>query len=462
MPIEQFKNVIIGSGEGGKVLAWHLAQSGESTVVVERRWIGGSCPNTNCLPSKNEIWSAKVADLLHQASHFGAVVGSLSIDMSAVLKRKRAMVEGLIQMHLDRYRATGAKLLMGTAKCTGARIFEVQLNDGGSCTLAGERVFLNLGTRASMPLVPGLVEASPLTHIEMLELDRLPVHLIVIGGGYVGLEFAQAYRRFGSQVTIIQRGPQVLAQQDPDLVSELTQIFSAEGIEILTSAEVLGVSGRSGEHVGITVRNSTGERVVEGSHILVATGRTPNTDGMDLEVAGVEVDSRGYLRVNDRLETTAPQVWAIGECAGSPQFTHVSLDDFRIIRDNLSGGKRSTRDRLIPSCLYTDPPVAHIGLSEMEAKSLGVDVRVAKIPMPAVLRTRTLDETRGFMKALVDPRDNRILGFTMIGPEAGEVMAVVQTAMLAKLSFLTLRDAILAHPTMAEGLNVLFSSIRPA
>jgi pyruvate/2-oxoglutarate dehydrogenase complex dihydrolipoamide dehydrogenase (E3) component len=459
MSAENYKNVIIGSGEGGKYLAWHLAQSGQQTVVVERRWIGGSCPNVNCLPSKNEIWSAKVADLVRHASRFGVTPSGASSDMAAVRKRKREMVEGLIAMHLERYKASGAELVMGEARFTGSKTLDVLLNDGGARSLTGERIFLNLGTHASIPSVPGLAEAEPLTNIEILKLDRLPEHLIVIGGGHVGLEFAQAYRRFGSRVTILERGPQLLVNEDPDVVAALTQIFTSDGIDVIASAGIFSVHGRSGTGVSLIVRTSFGEKTITGSDVLVATGRTPNTAGIGLEVAGVELDQKGYVKVNDRLQTTAPNVWAIGECAGSPQFTHISLDDFRVIRDNLAGINRTTRDRMVPSCLFTDPQVAHIGLTETEAGRQGIAVRVLKLPMPAVLRTRTIDETRGFMKALIETDGDRILGFTMIGPEAGEVMAVVQMAMLARLPYTALRDAILTHPTMAEGLNSLFSSV---
>jgi pyruvate/2-oxoglutarate dehydrogenase complex dihydrolipoamide dehydrogenase (E3) component len=454
--VENHKNVIIGSGEGGKYLAWHLAQSGQSTVVVERQWVGGSCPNVNCLPSKNEIWSAKVADLVHHAARFGVTPGSASSDMAAVRKRKREMVEGLIAMHLDRYKATGAELVMGEAKFTGSRTLDVRLNDGGTRTLTGERIFLNLGTHASIPSVPGLAESEPLTSIEVLELDRLPEHLIVLGGGYVGLEFAQACRRFGSRVTILERGPQLLPNEDPDVAAALLQIFISDGIDVIAPADIVSVYGRSGTGVTLIARTSSGDKTITGSDILVATGRAPNTTGIGLEVAAVELDQKGFVKVNDRLQTTAPDVWAIGECAGSPQFTHVSLDDFRIIRDNLAGITRTSRDRMIPSCLFTDPPVAHIGLTEIDAVRQGMAVRVLKLPMAAVLRTRTIDESRGFMKALIEADGDGILGFTMIGPEAGEVMAVVQMAMLAGLPYTALRDAILTHPTMAEGLNSLF------
>jgi pyruvate/2-oxoglutarate dehydrogenase complex dihydrolipoamide dehydrogenase (E3) component len=385
------------------------------------------------------------------------VTDTTAIDMASVRQRKRDMVDGLVTMHLDRYQASGAELIMGMGHFVAPKTIEVQLNDGGTRVLVGTRVFLNLGTHATIPNIPGLANATPLTHIEALELDRVPAHLIVLGGGYVGLELAQAYRRFGSRVTMVEHGPRLAGREDPDVADEIGRMFADEGIEVLLAAEVLRVQGRSGAGVSLRVRMPRGEQTIDGSDILVATGRTPNTAGIGLEVAGVELDARGYVTVNDRLETSAPDVWALGECAGSPQFTHVSFDDFRIIRDNLAGGNRSTRDRLIPFCLFTDPPLARVGLNESEARRRGVTVRVATLPMSAVLRTRTIAETRGFMKALVDAQHDRILGFTMLGPEAGEVMAVVQTAMLAGMPSTGLRDAILTHPTMAEGLNALFS-----
>src|SRR5215472_12893588 len=369
MATETYQNIIIGSGEGGKFLAWHLASSGEKTIVVERRWIGGSCPNINCLPSKNEIWSAKVAHLAHHADRFGSTPSPAPVDMAAVRSRKRAMVSGLVAMHLEKYKASGAELLMGEARFTGRSTVEVQTKDGGIRTLQGERTFLNLGTRAAIPPVPGLAECNPHTHIEVLELDHLPEHLIVVGGGYVGLEFAQAYRRFGSRVTILQNAPQLLAGQDADIVSELEEILADEEIEIFTSVEILRVQGRSGDSVTMQIRNPNGERSITGSDVLVAAGRIPNTSGMGLELAGVQLDARGFIKVNDHLRTSAPNVWAIGECAGSPQFTHASFDDFRVIRDNLAGGNRTTRGRLVPYCMFTDPQLARVGLNEDDARS---------------------------------------------------------------------------------------------
>ena len=457
---ERYEILVLGSGIGGKLLAWHMAQSGRKTVVVERRYIGGSCPNINCMPSKNEIWSAKVAHLARNGAEFGTMTGPVRVDMAKVRQRKRDMVERQIAAHLEHYKASGAELILGDGRFVEPKTLEVRLNGGGTRVLAGDKVFINVGTHPAIPSVPGLDAARPLTNIEALDLDYLPPHLIVLGGGYVGLELAQAYRRFGSEVTIIQSGPQLMVQEDPDVAAGIQRVLSDEGIQVLVSAETLHVHGQSGKDVSLLVRTRTGERKIEGSDVLVATGRIPNTAGIGLEKTGVELDARGYIRVNERLETSAPQVWAVGECAGSPQFTHVSADDFRIIKDNLAGENRSTRDRLIPYCMFTDPPLARVGLSEAEAQRQGISVRIARLPISAVLRAQTTDEKQGFMKALVGD-DDRIVGFTMIGSEAGEVIAAVQTAMLAKLPYSRLRDAVLAHPTMVEGLDPLFSNVPP-
>src|SRR5215470_16201085 len=410
---ENVEVLVLGSGQGGKLLAWHMAREGRRTAVVERRWIGGSCPNINCMPSKNEIWSAKVAHLVHQAAQFGLVTGPVAIDMATVRQRKRAMVDAQIAAHLQHYKTSGAALIMGTGRFVAPKTLEVCLNDGGTRLLAGDQVFLNVGTHAAMPRVPGLEAARPLTNIKALELDYVPPHLLVLGGGYVGLELAQAYRRFGSRVTVIQHGPQLMGREDPDVAAEVQRMLSDEGIDVLVAAETLQVHGRSGEAVHLVVRTTSGEHHIEGSDILVAAGRLPNTAGIGLEEAGMAVDSRGYIRVNERLETSASEVWAIGECAGSPQFTHVSVDDFLIIRDNLAGGSRTTRARLIPFCMFTDPPLARVGLTESEAQRQGITARVAKLSMSAVLRTQTTGEREGFMKALVGGSDDRILGFTM-------------------------------------------------
>jgi pyruvate/2-oxoglutarate dehydrogenase complex dihydrolipoamide dehydrogenase (E3) component len=454
---EQYEVLVLGSGAGGKLIAWHMAQSGRRTAVVERRWIGGACPNIACMPTKNQIASARA---VHVARH-GAMSGSVTVDMAQVRQRKREMVERQVAKHLQIYQASGAELIMGSGRFLAPKTLEVELNDGGTRVLAAERIFLNVGTHAAISNVPGLEAARPLTHIEALELDYVPKHLILIGGGYSGLELAQTFRRFGSEVTVIDSGPRLLTREDADVSDEILRILREEGIEVLVGAELREVSGRSGDKVTLSLRTPSGERQIDGSDILVAAGRIPNTAGIGLEESGVELDGRGFIRVNERLETSAAEVWAVGECAGSPQFTHISEDDFRIIRDNLAGGNRSTRDRLVPYCLFTDPPLARVGLSEGEAARQGLDVRVAKLPMDAVLAAQATDQREGFMKALVGNSHDRILGFTMIGASAGEVMAAVHTAMLAGLSYSSLANADFAHPTMAEGLSSLFSGVPP-
>jgi pyruvate/2-oxoglutarate dehydrogenase complex dihydrolipoamide dehydrogenase (E3) component len=457
MTNEHVQNLIIGSGVAGKLLGWTLAKQGQRTVVVERSMVGGSCPNVACLPSKNVIYSAKAVSLVHPTRGLGVVTGPWHVDMAGVARRKRQMVAELVEVHLAKFKASGAELVMGEAQFTEPKTAHVTLSAGGTRLLRGERVFINVGTRASMPDVPGLAISGPMTHVEALNLERLPEYLVILGGGYVGLEFAQAMRRFGSRVTIIQHAPRLLERADPDVADALLELMRDEGIDVWLQAEVVSVTGRSGSEVALQVRSGTTERTLEASDILVAAGRTPNTDWLDAARAGVELDARGYIAVNDRLQTSAPDVWATGECAGSPQFTHVGEDDCRIVLDNLAGGSRTTRGRLIPYCLFTDPELAHVGMTESEAQAQGVPYRVARMPMTMVLRTHTLSQTRGFMKALIGA-DDRILGFAALGAEASELMAVAQTAMRAGMPYTALRDTIWTHPTAAEGLLGLFAT----
>jgi pyruvate/2-oxoglutarate dehydrogenase complex dihydrolipoamide dehydrogenase (E3) component len=458
---EVYDVVVLGSGEAGKYLAWTLAKNGMRVVVIERKYVGGSCPNIACLPSKNVIHSAKVASYFRRSEEFGITKENWKIDMAAVRDRKRKMVTGLVDLHLGLYKKSGAELVMGSGRFVGPKSIEVALSDGGQRLFRGENVVINTGTRATIDPIPGLVEASPLTHIEALELGDTPGHLLIVGGGYVGLELAQALRRLGSSVTIIERNDRLAHREDPDISEALYQLSHDEGIEVVTSALITRVEGKSGKCVSLRAVREGSEMILEGTHLLVASGRTPNTQGMGLELAGVETTERGYVKVDERLQTTAPGVWAVGDCAGSPHFTHISFDDFRVVRDNLTGGHRVTTGRQVPFCMFTDPELARIGLSETEANERGIPYRLAKIPIAAVLRTRTLSETRGFLKALIDAESDRILGFTVFGVEAGEIMATVQVAMLAGLPYTALRDAVFTHPTMQEGLIPLFSAVPP-
>jgi pyruvate/2-oxoglutarate dehydrogenase complex dihydrolipoamide dehydrogenase (E3) component len=456
---EKYDVLIIGSGESGKWLAWTMASAGHRTAVVERKLIGGSCPNIACLPSKNIIRSAKVAQFAHRGPEFGLEFSSLAINMAGVQRRKRKMVEDEIHGHLDRYKATGVELIMGAARFVAPRAVEVSLNDGGTRVISGERVFLNLGTRATIPDIPGLVDSRPMTHVEALDLDRLPDHLVVLGGGYVGLELAQAMRRFGARVTVVENGAQLASREDADVGSALLELFRDEGIEVLLRTTVCSVEGRSGQQIKLHLQDEKGTRTLEASDILVAIGRTPNTDGIGLEQAGIKLTAQGFVQVNDRLETTATNVWAMGDCAGSPIFTHVAYNDFRIVRDNLNGGNRTTRNRLVPFCVFTDPELARVGLNESEAKAKGIDYRLVTIPMSSVLRMHTISELRGFIKLLIAADSDSILGLTAFGAEASELLAAVQTAMLGDLPYTTLRDAIFTHPTTAEGLVFLLANV---
>src|SRR5277367_5739591 len=461
MDTQPYEIVIVGTGEGSKFLAWTLGRQGKRVAVIERKYIGGSCPNIACLPSKNVIHSAKVASYFQRSEEFGISKENVKIDMSAVRDRKRRMVADLVDIHVANFKASGVELIKGSAKFTGPKTLEVSLNEGGTRVVQGEKIVIGTGTRATIANVPGLRESNPLTHIEALELDHLPQHLIVLGGGYVGLELAQAMRRFGSTVTIVDRNHRLANREDEDVSAGLEQLCRDEGVELLMNATVSLVEGTSGQAVKLHVRQGDSDKVIEGTDLLVAAGRTPNTDGIGLELAGVELTERGYIKVNERLETTAADVWAVGECAGSPQFTHIAFDDFRIVRDNINGGNRVTTGRQVPFCLFTDPEFARIGLSESEAKTQGIPYRLAKIPLENVLRARTLAETRGFLKALIEKDGDRILGFTALGVEAGEIMAVVQVAMAAGLPYTALSEMVLTHPTMAEGLGTLFSAVPP-
>ena len=457
--VDRYDILILGSGESGKYLSWTMAAAGHRTAVIERKLVGGSCPNVACLPSKNIIHSAKVKSLASRASAFGLNASAIRTDMKAVQERKRGMVADLIKVHVGRYEAAGVDLIMGSARFVAPKSVAVHRERADTRAISGERVFLNVGTRANLPDVPGLIDAAPMTHVEALELERLPEHLIVLGGGYVGLELAQAMRRFGSEVTVIERGSQLAGREDPDVGTALLELFRDEGIEVLLKTEVRQVEGRSGQGIRVRAAGANGDQTIDASDLLVAAGRTPTTEGIGADRAGVELDSRGYVKVNDRLETTAPGVWAMGDCAGSPQFTHVAFDDFRIVRDNLNGGSRTTRNRLIPFCMFTDPELARVGLNESEARARQIAYRVARMPMAAVLRTRTISEPRGFMKMLIDEGSDRILGFTVFGAEASELMATVQTAMLGNLPYTALRDALFTHPTAAEGLTLLLANV---
>lgn len=467
MEPDKYDFISLGSGEAGKYLAWMLsANLGKRCAVVEREYIGGSCPNVACLPSKNFVHAANVAHDAREASSYGLrafvrPTDDLKVEMAAVRARKVRMVDGLIEMHMGKFEGNKVDLIMERGWFVGPKTIKL---DSGRL-LTAENVVICTGSKARVDSsVPGLVEAKPLTHISILDIEKLPSHLVVLGGGYVGLEFAQAFRRFGSEVTVIERHSQILKKEDADVVEALAHVLAGEGIKILTSAKVTSISGMCGQRLELTVESASPETIVA-SHILVATGRVPNTAGIGLEEAGVRLGPSGYVQVDEQLRTSIDGVFAVGDCAGSPNFTHVAFDDFRVVYSYIAGTPRpgGTTGRQVPSTLYTSPELAQVGLREHEAQSKGIKYRLSKLPMAAFLRTWTLgaNQTVGFAKTLVEADGEKILGFTALGPSTGEMLPVIQLAMKLGVSYKEIANLIITHPTMCEGLTTLFGGIPP-
>ncbi len=454
--IEKFDHVFLGGGKGGKSLAMELAKAGKRVAVVEQGMIGGSCINVACIPTKALIKSARVMHAIRSADAILQSPHAATVDMVKVRNRVKGVVDGMVELNQKAFDAAGFDLIIGTGRFVAPRRIQVTLADGSERTVEGEHAFINTGTLAAIPDLPGLKEAGPMTHVDALVLESLPQHLIVIGGGYIGLEMAQAFRRLGSNVTILQQAPRVAMREDTDVTEAIEAAFKQEGIAIRTGVRIARVSGRSGSEVSVELSDASR---IDGTHILVATGRTPRTQGIGLDAAGVRTDARGFIEVDERLETTAPNTWAIGEVAGTPMFTHASFDDYRVIKSQLAGGSLTTKNRTIPYAMFIEPELGRIGLNERDATEQGIPVRIAKLPLAAVPRARTNGEMEGFMKVIVEADSDQILGFTMLGTNAGEVVTAVQMAMLGGLPYTTVRDAIISHPTMGEGLNLLLAKV---
>jgi pyruvate/2-oxoglutarate dehydrogenase complex dihydrolipoamide dehydrogenase (E3) component len=454
-PSERYDAIVIGAGQAGGPLSTALARSGKRTALIEREHVGGTCINEGCTPTKTMVASARVAYLARRGADYGVETGPVQVDLARVRERKRDIVKQFRAGSLRRIESTpGVELICAEARFTGPRRIAV---DGRS--LEADLVFINTGCRPAAPDVEGLDQAPSLDSTSIMELDQVPEHLLVLGGGYIGLEFGQMFRRFGSRVTIVQRGRQLLPLEDEDIAGAVVDILREDGIEVLLDAQAVRAAAvESG--VRLTVRTPEGERLLDGSHLLRAAGRVPNTDRLDPAAAGIAIDDKGFIKVNERLETTAPGVYALGDVKGGPQFTHISYDDFRVIRTNvLQNGRASVTDRLVPYTVFIDPQLGRIGLTERDARRQGKPVRVVRMPMSHVARALELDESRGLMKALVDPASGQILGAAVLGIEGGELMAVIQLAMMGQLPYDRLRDGVFAHPTLAESLNNLFSTL---
>jgi pyruvate/2-oxoglutarate dehydrogenase complex dihydrolipoamide dehydrogenase (E3) component len=458
-PALHYGAVVIGSGQGGNPLAQVLAQSGRRTALVEREHVGGTCINEGCTPTKTMIASARVAYLDRRSAEYGIADDTVTVDMIRVRQRKRKIVESFRNGGERRLEKVGVDLIRGEATFAAPKELEVRLSEGGTSRLSADTVFINVGARPSAPPIEGLDSVPTLNSTTIMELDEVPEHLLVLGGGYVGLEFAQMFRRFGSEVTIVQRGPQLLSREDADVAEAVAEVLRDDGVEVLLRTSALR-AGRGDGGIQLTVHTPEGECTLSGSHLLAATGRTPNTDTLNPEAAGVKTDERGYIKVDERLKTNVEGVWALGDVKGGPAFTHVSYDDFRIIRTNLlEGGDATTAGRLIPYTVFTDPQLGRVGLSEQDARDQGLDVHVAKMPMSHVTRALEVSEPRGMMKAVVDAGTGRILGAAVLGLEGGEITAMLQIAMTGGVPYTTLRDGIFAHPTLAESLNILFAGL---
>ncbi|HTU51322.1 MAG TPA: mercuric reductase [Acidobacteriaceae bacterium] len=453
--------VILGSGQGGNPLSKALAQAGWRTAMIERKFVGGTCVNTGCTPTKTMVGSARVAYMSSRAEYFGIHAQVTGVSMARILERKNEIVmQGRNNNEKALLSTKNLDLIYGVARFTGPKSISIKKNNGEELNITADKIFIDTGARPTMPSIDGFDQVQSLPNIldnaSIMELDHLPEHLLVLGGGYIGLEFGQMFRRFGSRVTIVQAGAELLSHEDTDIVDEVTKILREDGIDILLNAKTQRIRGDKNK-ITLEIQLGNDRQTVEGTHLLVAIGRTPNTDELNLPAAGIATDDKGFLRVNSSLETNVPGVYGIGDVKGGPAFTHISYDDFRILRDNLLQGKHHTTEgRMLPYTVFIDPQLGRIGITEKEAREQGIKIRVAKMPMTFVARAREFGETRGLMKILVDPDSKQILGAAILGMEGGEMAAMVQLAMMGKIPYPVLQEGIFSHPTLSESLNVIF------
>ncbi|XWW47402.1 mercuric reductase [Fibrella sp. USSR17] len=458
---EQFDALIIGAGQAGKPLALALAKKGWRTAIVERSYVGGTCINYGCTPTKTLIASAQMASDARRAVDYGIETGDVQVVFKAIIDRKNRIVEqfreGIEKQFADTENLT---FIGGEARFVGTKQLAVSLNDGGERKLTAEHIFIDCGTHPTKPDLPGLDTVPWFTSTTLMDVPELPKHLLILGGGYIGVEFSQLFRRFGSEVTIIERGNQLLSREDEDIAEALTKVLAGEGVQVLTNTSVDKVSKDADGGVRLSLETVDGPIQLTGSHLLVVTGTTPNTATLNLDATGVTTNEHGFIEVNDQLETSQPGIYGLGDIKGGPAFTHISYDDYRVINQNLlEGGNATIKGRSVPYTIFTDPQLGRIGLSEQEARQEGRSIKIATIPMTSVARAIETERTQGLMKVLIDAENDQIIGAAILGVEGGEIMSMLQIAMMGNLPYTRLRDAIFAHPTLAESLNNLFSKV---
>ena len=459
--MKEYDAIVIGAGQAGGPLAKKLAESGKKTAIIEKRWAGGTCVNDGCTPTKTMVASAKMAYLAANSKALGVNISSFSVDMVQVKKRKDDIVLKSRTGNEKGLETTeNLDLIYGEATFTGEKTIEVTLRDGSKQVLKAELIFINTGAKTLIPEIEGLNEINYLTSTTILDLDYVPEHLLVLGGNYIGLEFGQMFRRFGSKVTLLERSGRIVSREDEDISEGVAKIFNEEQIIIHTNSTATEFRQKAGGKITATILKDGKEENVECSHVLVAVGRVPQTETLNLAKTGVETDDHKNIKVNDKLETNKKGIYALGDVKGGPAFTHISYNDYTIVyRNLLEGDNLNIKDRPVPYCMFTDPQLGRIGLSENEAKKQGLDFKVAKLPMAHVARAIETGDTRGFMKAIVDSKTKQILGAAILGQQGGEIMTVLQMAMLGSITYDRIRYCVFAHPLYAESLNNLFMSI---
>ncbi|MEO6522460.1 MAG: mercuric reductase [Mucilaginibacter sp.] len=461
--MKKYDAIVIGAGQAGTPLSKRLAIAGMKTAIIEKRLVGGTCINDGCTPTKAMVASAKLAYNAAKCDDMGVHIKSFEVDLPLIKKRKDAIVKIFHDGSQKGIETTkGLDLIFGEAVFTGEKTIGVKLNDGGTEEYEADLIFINAGAKTVIPDIPGLNNIDYLTSTSILELEIIPEHLLIIGASYIGMEFGQMFLRFGSKITMLEASPRPLPKEDLDVAEEVVKILEDEGITFHADAKATKFTRQANGQIEAELSLAGKTKHITCSHVLVSTGRKPQTEALQLQKAGVELDERGYIKVNDKLETNIKGIYALGDIKPGPAFTHVAYNDYTIVHRNIvEKANLSIKDRLIPYCMFTDPPLGRVGITEAEAKKQKLNYLVAKLPMKHVARAIEVGETRGFMKAVVDADTKKVLGVAILGEEGGEIVSVMQMAMMGGITYDQIRFMMFAHPTYSESLNNLFMKLEP-